>query len=276
MLSKEVIRQKILRFLRMTNLLDIENKVMFGVNIIKNFKSNQVFIKEHPDFKFPPYHLAYDAYNHCNYRAYYESGLEQASYFVKTMRKIKNEAELAVCEWGCGPARIIQHVKAIDGGLSRIIGTDYNAESIAWCKNQFSNVEFIKNQLEPPLELADNSIDVLYCFSVFTHLSEEMHYAWINDISRVLKPGGLLICSLHGDNLVKKLLPDEAIEYQKGNIVIRCKVKEGSKNFLAFHPDSFVRNKLLIGFTDIVKPDDSPYVQTIWYASKPQTTSITT
>ena len=39
------------------------------------------------------------------------------------------------------------------------------------------------------LPLSDASIDIAYCYSVFSHLSEDAALKWLLEISRVLKPG---------------------------------------------------------------------------------------
>jgi ubiquinone/menaquinone biosynthesis C-methylase UbiE len=260
-------KQKILRFLRATKLLAVVDKLLLFKSRLKNYKDNEIFMKEHPGFQYPPYELAYDAYNHCGIRLYYEGGLEQANFYVNTIRKFKKESGLVVCEWGCGPARIIRHIKPLDNGIAELIGTDYNADTIHWCNSRFPDINFIHNQFSPPLPLGQNSVDVLYCWSVFTHLSEPMHHAWIEEIMRVLKPGGLFIGSFHCDKVKYQLLPDELDQYMKGELVVRSKVKEGSKHFTAFHSDDFLKEKLLNKFAQVTKLEDISYIHTIWCAT---------
>lgn len=269
MTQKERIRQLIFRALRTTRLLSLQDRTFFLFRLIKEFRNNSKFKKIHPNLTFPPYHLAYDAYNDLSFKNYYEGGLLHATFYVNTIRKFNDAPDLVVCEWGCGPARIIQHIQSLDKGIKKLIGADYNNETIQWCKKTFPQITFLKNDLAPPLSLDENSIDVLYCLSVFTHLSEQMHYAWIDEIMRVLKPGGLFIGSFHGDQAMGKLLPDELEKYQSGNIVVRSKIKEGSKNYLAFHSDEFIKNKLLSKFGKVTKIEDVPFAQTVWCAIKP-------
>lgn len=266
---KIAIKKKVLRFLRDTKLLAVIDKIMFGVNWTKTYRDNKRFIEDYPGFQGPPCRLAYDAYNHCGIRLYYEGGLAQASFYIDTIRKFKKESGLVVCEWGCGPARIIRHIKYIDNGIAKLIGTDYNDETIKWCNKNFPDILFIHNLLFPPLQLAQNSVDVIYCFSVFTHLLEATQYAWIEEIKRVLKPGGLFIGSFHGDKFKHLLLPDELDLYMKGELVTRSDVKEGSKLCTAFNSDYFIKEKLLIGFERVTKLKDTLYNQTVWCATLP-------
>src|SRR4029077_3643337 len=40
--------------------------------------------------------------------------------------------------------------------------------------------------------------DVVVAASIFTHLSMKMQVAWLEELRRIMKPGGLVIASLHG------------------------------------------------------------------------------
>lgn len=45
----------------------------------------------------------------------------------------------------------------------------------------------------PPTDLPAANFDLIYSFSVFSHLGEDLHLAWIDELHRLLKPGGLLM-----------------------------------------------------------------------------------
>lgn len=115
----DINRQKIAQLLRKTNLLPLADNVMLVRDIIKNRKSNQLFLKKHPDFKVPPYILAYDAYNQINWQSYYNMGLIHASLVSELISKYIHGNEIRICEWGCGPGRIIRHLERINGKVGR-------------------------------------------------------------------------------------------------------------------------------------------------------------
>jgi SAM-dependent methyltransferase len=249
--------------------LNCADRILLFLRIAQSHGDNVKYARENPGMKFPPYHILFDAAASCHFRSYYDSGLPDAAFLVKIMREYLPDQDISVCEWGCGPARLVQHIRRIDKRIQRVIGCDYNAETIGWCKKAFPDSEFIHNELTPPLPLDDNSIDVLYCVSVFTHLSEAMHYAWTAEIMRVLRPGGLFIGTFHGLKTRSKLFPNEIDMYENGKLVVRDKVFEGSKNFVAIHSDSFVRNRLLVDFENIVQVEWPSFHQELYCATKP-------
>jgi len=68
-----------------------------------------------------------------------------------------------------------------------------------------------------------------------------MHYDWKNELTRVLKKGGILLLSMQGNSFKTILTKNEIKEFEKGNIVVRGKVKEGHRTYSAFHPDRYVQ-----------------------------------
>jgi SAM-dependent methyltransferase len=265
----------LLRLLRLAGLLKFADSIKFVWGRLKAWPSNIGFHQRHPGFALPPRHLAFDALNHINWERYRRTGLQHAGLFARLIREHDAAgAPLDVLEWGCGPGRLIRHVKdLLPGKEVRLTGSDYNPESIAWCRQNLPGIRFVENGLNPPLAFPDASFDVIYSFSVVTHLSETVQLAWMKELRRVLKPGGLLICTTHGDEYRHLLASrDELDAYDAGHIVVQGKYEEGKKWFVAIHPEPFVRNRLLEGLDDVRRvaalPEDG-VLQDVWVARKP-------
>src|SRR5688572_15341528 len=99
---------------------------------IKNRKANQQFQNEFPRVTLPPPYMVYESFQ-IDYRKYYQGGLEDAEWIVSLARPHCTLEKSKILDWGCGPARIIRHMSSILGESNTYFGTDYNAETIAWC-----------------------------------------------------------------------------------------------------------------------------------------------
>src|SRR5438128_2333263 len=69
---------------------------------------------------------------------------------------------------------------------------------VAWCRDHLPGIEFKVNSPMPPMPANDGEFDVVYCYSVFTHLSEEQQFAWSDELHRVLRIGGTLVLTTNG------------------------------------------------------------------------------
>lgn len=256
--------------LRKTHLISFAERARFYCSVAKSYRANRKFQKSHPGFKLPPVWVAYDAYSMCDWNQYYNSGMNSARFLADIIKKYVEicPGGLSVLEWGCGPGRIIRHLHPFFTN-ARIFGTDYNAETISWASSAIDRISFTVNQLAPPLPYAKESFDAIYCLSVFTHLSEAMHFAWFQELIRVTKPNGIVIFTTHGDRYKSKLLPSELKQYEEGRLVVRDKVLEGSRLFTAFQPPDFVRHHLAVSHGVLEHITSTPIlIQDVWVIRK--------
>lgn len=94
-----------------------------------------------------------------------------------------------IVDWGCGCARISRHFP--HELRDKVVGVDIDPVNINWCRENIGGIRFETCSVEPPLGLADDSVDCLFAHSVLTHLDEERQNSWLAEIRRVLRPGGL-------------------------------------------------------------------------------------
>ena len=94
-------------------------------------------------------------------------------------------------DFGCGWGRLTQ-VFLRDFEPDNIIAGDVSDEALDLFQKTELPCQLLKVASFPPLSLPDNSIDFATAYSVFSHLSEEAHWAWIRELHRVLRPGGVL------------------------------------------------------------------------------------
>lgn len=103
-----------------------------------------------------------------------------------------------VLDFGCGPGGYIPPLAGLVGASGEIIALDVNrlalrsVENLAF-KNHLKNVRTVRSGLKTGLP--DASVDVILLYDVLHHLSKLE--AVLDELSRVLKPEGLLSVSDH-------------------------------------------------------------------------------
>ena len=71
---------------------------------------------------------------------------------------------------------------------------------------------------------------------------------WMRELERVLRPGALLVLSTHGEHYLSRLTPEEREQFAAGEVVVRWEEVAGTNLCTAFHPPSYVRERLAGGF----------------------------
>jgi SAM-dependent methyltransferase len=148
----------------------------------------------------------------------------------------------AILDFGCGAGRVLRHWKDLDG--PSLHGTDYNPELISWCARSLPFASFRVNRLNGAVDYRDASFDLITAFSVFTHLAASGQTYWIAELSRLLKPGGHLFFTTHGEHYVSELSREDQVRFRGGLLVVLGSGREGSNDCAVYHPESFVRQAL--------------------------------
>jgi len=117
---------------------------------------------------------------------------------------------------------------------------------VDWCNEHLPFAEVTLNELSPPLPYDDSTFDLVYAFSVMTHLSKELQHSWVQECGRVLKPGGNLLISTLGEYYAtrNRLTDDERRSFEQGNLVVLYERSAGTSLCSAYHPPQYVRREL--------------------------------
>jgi cyclopropane fatty-acyl-phospholipid synthase-like methyltransferase len=115
-----------------------------------------------------------------------------------------------VLDFGCGCGRTLLWL-AKEFPEVQWHGTDVDAEAIEWCRHNLKSAVCSVNESYPPLDYPENKFDLIYAVSVFTHLDADYQRAWLADLARILRPGGLLMASFHSRSVWEPLEAAQAV-----------------------------------------------------------------
>jgi SAM-dependent methyltransferase len=104
------------------------------------------------------------------------------------------DASSAVLDFGCGWGRIIRFFTR-DVEPQNLWGVDILDVGIQACRETNRWARFEQNDPLPPTGFDDATFDLVYSYSVFSHLAEEPHLRWLAEFHRILKPDGLFIAT---------------------------------------------------------------------------------
>jgi SAM-dependent methyltransferase len=151
----------------------------------------------------------------------------------------------SVLDFGCGCGRVLRYFHDFAG---EVAGSDLSEDAVAWCRANLPFGRFEVNRLAPPLAFADESFDLVYALSVFTHLTDDLQLAWRDELHRVLRPGGRLLITTHGTSYVPRLDGAERDRFERGELVVRWGDVVGSNLCSAYHPERYLRDTFAQGF----------------------------
>lgn len=249
----------------------IADRLQFRYLKKKYERENLIFLEKYPDFALPPPDLIFDANHNLSWNTYRNSGISDAQAIGDIIERHVDGSAISIFEWGCGPGRIIRHLQA---NLSRfqfvrLFGSDYNSRSVSWCATSLLDIEFVENQLSPPIALPTHQFNFIYAISIFTHLSEKSIADWLGEMHRLLDDQGYFAFTTHGEKYFFCFTPTQIESFKKGNIVIRDGGNEGKKLFGAFHPKEWVESALsLNGFRVVSYVPEGFHRQDLWIVRK--------
>ena len=99
-------------------------------------------------------------------------------------------------DFGGSSGRVLRSLIAVYPEIDWV-GCDPNPEAIAWAAENLAGEFFVSGQT-PPLPLEDATLDGAFAISIWSHFSERAARRWLDEMHRVIKPGGRLLLTTHG------------------------------------------------------------------------------
>lgn len=143
------------------------------------------------------------------------------------------EPDTDILDLGCGAGRLGIGIVAGAHPIRSYCGIDVNSAAISWCTRHLTrhapSLQFISMQVYNErynrsgsrissnfhFPLSDDSFDTCYAYSLFSHLITHDAQAYLNEVSRLLRPGGAALLTA----FIEQDVPDETVNpHEYGSI----------------------------------------------------------
>lgn len=139
--------------------------------------------------------------------SYWASGLADARFLLEAAAAHGVDHPACYLDMGCASGRVLRHMALERPGL-RALGCDINRLHVEWCNRYLpANYTVFQNHSIPSLPLPDTSVDIVSAYSVFTHI-EAVETAWLMELRRILRPGGIAWVTVHSELTLQDMTPD--------------------------------------------------------------------
>jgi SAM-dependent methyltransferase len=175
---------------------------------------------------------------------YNDSGMQAAmllSIAVLNCAGLKFDHVKNCLDFGCGSGRLLE--KMPFGIDTKVFGCDVNGEAIGYAQSALTNCSLYKNELMPPLIYKNDFFDLIYSFSVFSHLSLEVEEKWLSELARVGKSGCIYAITIHGDYWIEATLQAESELAKEAGFYYKIVHPEGT--FPSYYEASFHTSKFI-------------------------------
>jgi hypothetical protein len=117
-----------------------------------------------------------------------------------------NGGELAtsrVLDLGSGWGRVLRFfLRDVPG--DRLVGADASADLVRLSEELNPWCSFAHVAERPPTQFADGSFDLVFAYSLFSHLSESAHIAWMTEIARITRADATVVVTTWGRDLIER------------------------------------------------------------------------
>jgi SAM-dependent methyltransferase len=166
-----------------------------------------------------------------------------------------------ILDFGCGVGRILQFFPK--GPL--LFGCDIAGPAAEYAARAFPDAKIHRNDLMPPLLYPDNEFDLVYSFSVFSHLSQSVENAWLKELRRIGEANCLYLVTVHGDWVIEQTLGDDRAKAKAAGFFLKKTYKREGTEFdfpdyyeASYHTSKYIRKYWTEFFNiiAIIKGDD--------------------
>ena len=113
-----------------------------------------------------------------------------------------------ILDFGCGCGRLARLFKGHPG---EVHGCDIDARHVEWVRRNLDFVRALDTRPNEAVAYRDRTFELLIAISVFTHLDEPTQDLLLSEMSRIVKPGGTLLLTTHGERAMQRAIDEPGI-----------------------------------------------------------------
>lgn len=106
-------------------------------------------------------------------------------------------ARRRVLDFGCSSGRVLRVLAAAYPQVEWF-GCDPDDPAVTWAAENLPGARFSRCDVEPPLPFPDDHFDLVFAISIWTHYSEPAALRWLDEMRRIVVPGGHLLITASG------------------------------------------------------------------------------
>ncbi len=218
------------------------NNASFRATLVRNRQKNELYKKQYPGIVLPADEVLHETYQ-LDYQQFIEDGALAAREIISWTKPYLLTTTPNILDWGCGAGRIIRHLPTIQPN-ALLYACDSNEQLIEWNKTHYGGISFTAINSFPPTLYAPGFFNLVYGFSVLTHIHSTQQQDWIIELHRIIADEGVLFITTHGSNYINQLLPYSKNLLAKKGIFTKSYPIHGHKMMSTYHHAEKFRNLL--------------------------------
>jgi SAM-dependent methyltransferase len=158
--------------------------------------------------KIPPPELINYTNGHTDVERYRRGAMDVAQQFTLAVNRHAGSLDCQgpILDFGCGSGRLLG---ALDFGRAEVKACDVGAAVAEFSRKAYPDFDVQHTSLMPPLPFPRDYFGLIYAFSVFSHLPEDIEQVWLAELVRIARSGCLFLLTIHGDWVIEATLPIE-------------------------------------------------------------------
>lgn len=248
------------------------DRIVYLKSSLRYMAGNRRYISTHPQHALPPLYFLYETYIP-DYERYINDGRNAAEEIMGWAMPYLPGYSIHILEWGCGVGRIIRHIPAITPPGTRISACDINEQMILWNRKNLLGIEFSTSGHLPPIPYPADEFNFVYAISVLTHIDGREHLPWLKELQRIIKTGGILLFTTHGEYFLPQLSDNELIQFRKDGFFTRSYPDKGHRMMTTYSDAQALRSQIsayfdVLEFHDGKKDTSITGGQDLWILKK--------